>query len=73
MWLSRAVVPSPDRDEAIGNSALVQLQQLHGELTEAQRAEVLALLSPDGDAEARAVFAGVCDLATQLRTSGGAA
>jgi TPR repeat protein len=72
-WLSRAVVPSDQRDGAVGNQALERLEQLHGELTDAQRAEVLDLLSDDTDADARRVFAGVCDLATQLRTSGGAA
>ncbi len=71
VWLSRAVVPSPDRDEAIGNSALEQLQQLQGTMNDAQCAEVLALLSPDVEADARAVFAGVCDLAVQMQRAGG--
>ena len=71
VWLSRAAVPSPDRDEAIGNSALEQLQQLQGTMNDAQCAEVLALLSPDIEADARAVFAGVCDLAAQMQRAGG--
>jgi len=72
MWLSRAVIPSDERDGGIGNQALERLEQLHREMTDVQRADVLDLLSGDDDDDARRVFAGVCDLATQLQTSGGA-
>ena len=73
LWLSRAVVPSERRDAAIGNEALELLERVHAGLSDAQRAEVLGWLAGEDDGEARAVFAGVGDLAAQMRDARGEA
>jgi TPR repeat protein len=73
LWLSRAVVPSEDRDSATGNEALELLERVHAGLSDAQRTEVLGWLSGEDEGEARAVFAGVGDLAAQMRDARGEA
>jgi len=73
VWLSRAVVPSEHRDTATGNEALELLERVHAGLSDAQRAEVLGWLAGEDDGEARAVFAGVGDLAAQMRDARGEA